>query len=409
VPQTALPAEQHKHQIAIPESQSTTDTRLRGRWLLIARLAWVTVFTVLIIMYALGFVEVRKALSTVCEEELCSLDLQIQNSGVGERVMNFQGPPVGFAERLRPPQVEALVRLGLTLDQYGRLGALQLGIPALLFLLIAAGLFWRKSDNWMALFVSIMVATTPLWAMPLPFTLAVRQPAWAPAVGVAFFISQSFNLTIPLIFPTGRFVPHWTRWVLLVALVHGAFWSFYRPLFDHPRADEFIAVTILIVAGLSLYALFYRYFRVASPIERQQLKWVLAGNAGMLLAAILVVQPLNELLTSRAGSIDPARVLILSFILDTLSLATTFFFPVGIVTAVLRYRLWDVDILINRTLVYGALTGVVGSAFVILVGFLSILFQSSGNSIVAIIATGLVALLFNPLRQRLQRSVNHLL
>jgi signal transduction histidine kinase len=409
VPQTALPAEQHKHQIAIPESQSTTGTRLRGRWLLIARLAWVAVFTVLTIMYTLSFVEVREALSTVCEEELCSLDLQIQHSGVGERVMNFQGSPVGFAERLRPPQVEALVTLGLTLDRYGWLGALQMGIPALLFLLIAAGLFWRKSDNWMALFVSIMVATTPLWAMPLPFTLAVRQPAWAPAVGVAFFISQSFNLTFPLIFPSGQFVPRWTRWVLLVALVHAAFWSFYRPLVDYPRADEFIPVTIVIIGFISLYAQVYRYFRVAGPLERQQLKWIVVGYTGLLCTALLVVNPLNELLISKAGIMDPAQVLVLSAIIDTLSLATTLFSPVAIVIAVLRYRLWDIDIIINRTLVYGALTGIVGSAFVILVGFLSILFQSSGNSIVTIIATGLVALMFNPLRQRLQRSVNHLM
>jgi signal transduction histidine kinase len=65
-----------------------------------------------------------------------------------------------------------------------------------------------------------------------------------------------------------------------------------------------------------------------------------------------------------------------------------------------------VDILINRTLVYGTLTGIIVCGFVVMVGLLSMLFQSSGNSIIAIVATGLVALLFNPLRQRLQRSVN---
>ena len=227
------------------------DTRLRGRWLLIARLAWVAVFTVLTVMYALGFVEVREALSTVCEEELCTLSLQIRHTGVGEQVMNFQGPTVGHADRLRPDQVKALQTLGLTLDQYGWLGALQMGIPALIFLLIAAGLFWRKSDNWMALFVSVMVATTPLWAMPLPFTLAVRQPAWEWVVALALFVSQSSDLIFPLIFPTGRFVPRWTRWMLPVALVHAAFWSFYRPLVDHPRADEFITVTILIIVSIS--------------------------------------------------------------------------------------------------------------------------------------------------------------
>jgi signal transduction histidine kinase len=228
-------------------------------------------------------------------------------------------------------------------------------------------------------------------------------------VGLAFFVSQSSNLTFPLIFPSGQFVPRWTRWMLPVALVHAAFWSFYRPLVDHPRADEFIPVTIVIIGCISLYAQVYRYFRVAGPLERQQLKWIVVGYTGLLCTALLVVHPLNELLISRAGSMDPAREIVLSALLDTLSLATTLFSPVAIMIAVLRYRLWDIDIIINRTLVYGALTGIVVSAFVILVGFLSILFQSSGNSIVAIIATGLAALLFHPLRERLQRGVNHLM
>lgn len=390
-------------------TQFESNTCLHGRWLLIARLAWIILFVTLTVMYVLGFLAVRDVLSTVCEVEPCTLRQQIRHTNAGEQVMDWEGPLEGYADPLRPDQVKALETLGLTLDQYGWLGALQMGIPALVFLLIAAGLFWRKSDNWMALFVSVMVATTPLWAIPLPFTLAVRQPAWAWAVGVAFFVSQSSDLTFPLIFPNGRFVPRWTRWMLPVVLVHAAFVSFYRPLVEYPRADEYVPVTILIFSSIAVYAQVYRYFRVASPLERQQLKWIVVGYTGLILTALLVVTPLNELLTSRAGSMDPARALILSAILDTLALATTFFTPVAIVIAILYYRLWDIDILINRTLVYGTLTGIIVIAFVIVVGFLNVLVQSRGNTVVTIIATGLVALLFQPLRQRLQGSINRLM
>ena len=389
--------------------QSETNANLQGKWLLIARLAWAVVFLTLSGMYAFSFVEVREALSTVCKVELCTLDLQIRHTGVGEEVMNFQGPPFGFADRLRPVQVKVLETLGLTLDQYGWLGALQMGIPALIFLLIAAGLFWRKSNNWMALFVSVMVATTPIWAMPLAFTLAVRQPTWEWVVSLAFFVSQASNLVFPLIFPTGRFVPRWTRWMLPVALVHAAVWSFYRPLIDHPRADEFIPVTLVILGFISLYAQVYRYFRAASPLERQQLKWLVVGYTGLLCTSLLVVNPLNELLTSRAGSMDPGRALILSAIFDTLSLATTFFSSVAIVIAILRYRLWDVDIFINRTLVYGALTASVIGIYVVVVGVLGTTVQSRGNLFVSILATGLVAVLVQPLRDRLQRGVNRMM
>jgi len=130
---------------------------------------------------------------------------------------------------------------------------------------------------------------------------------------------------------------------------------------------------------------------------------------GTAVIQFAVLIPLNALLTSPAFGADPARALVLSVIPDTLWQINNLFIAVTITISVLRYRLWDIDILINRTLVYGALTGIVVSAFVIIVGFLSMLFQSSGNSIMAIIATGLVALLFNPLRQRLQRGVNHLM
>ncbi|HET9492649.1 MAG TPA: GAF domain-containing sensor histidine kinase [Chloroflexia bacterium] len=82
---------------------------------------------------------------------------------------------------------------------------------------------------------------------------------------------------------------------------------------------------------------------------------------------------------------------------------------VAVGIAILRYRLYNIDLLINRTLVYGALTAGVVAAYVLLVGSLSVLFQSSGNFVLALIATGLAALLVQPLRERLQRRVNRLM
>src|SRR6266508_4782707 len=142
-------------------AQTESHTSLHGRWLLIARLAWAIGFTALTAMYALGFLAVRDTLSTVCEEERCTLRQQIRHTVKGEQILGWPGPPAGYADPLRPDQVEALETLGLTLDQYGWLAALQLGIPALVLLLIAAGLFWQKSDDWMVLFASVMVATFP--------------------------------------------------------------------------------------------------------------------------------------------------------------------------------------------------------------------------------------------------------
>jgi signal transduction histidine kinase len=81
--------------------------------------------------------------------------------------------------------------------------------------------------------------------------------------------------------------------------------------------------------------------------------------------------------------------------------------PLSIGVAVLRYHLFDIDLLINRTLVYGALIVIVTGLYILLVGMVGVLFQSVGNSFLVILATGLIAVLFQPLRQSLQRGINH--
>lgn len=86
--------------------------------------------------------------------------------------------------------------------------------------------------------------------------------------------------------------------------------------------------------------------------------------------------------------------------------------PLSVGIAVLRYHLFDIDILINRTLVYGALTVSVVGIYVLVVGYLSVLFRTAGGQVhlaISVLATGLVALLFQPLRYRLQRGINRLM
>jgi signal transduction histidine kinase len=83
--------------------------------------------------------------------------------------------------------------------------------------------------------------------------------------------------------------------------------------------------------------------------------------------------------------------------------------PVFTYIAILRYRLYDINVVINRTLVYGALSACVVGIYVLAVGALGALFQAQGNLGISLLATGVVALLFQPLRGRLQRGVNRLM
>jgi signal transduction histidine kinase len=83
--------------------------------------------------------------------------------------------------------------------------------------------------------------------------------------------------------------------------------------------------------------------------------------------------------------------------------------PLSVGNALLRFRLWDIDLLINRTLVYRFLTTSVIGVYVLMVGALGTLLQAYDRSLIAFLATGVIAVLFQPLRVRLQRGVNRLL
>ena len=84
-------------------------------------------------------------------------------------------------------------------------------------------------------------------------------------------------------------------------------------------------------------------------------------------------------------------------------------FPLSVTFAILRYRLYDIDILINRTVVYGMLSTSIVGLYMLVVGTLSVVFQSSGHTVIAILSSGLAAILVQPLRTRLQRGVNRLM
>jgi signal transduction histidine kinase len=96
-------------------------------------------------------------------------------------------------------------------------------------------------------------------------------------------------------------------------------------------------------------------------------------------------------------------------LLSSLFLLVLILIPLSFGAAILRYRLWDIDILINRTLVYGSLTLSIAAIYVVVVGGLGTLFQTQANLLISLLATVLVALLFQVWRDRLQRGVNRLL
>lgn len=160
-----------------------------------------------------------------------------------------------------------------------------------------------------------------------------------------------------------------------------------------------VAAPLLAVGILGSIASVVVRFRRADGVERAQVKW-------LAYAGVFVV--VGNLVGSIPFSIWPDNSWTLEF-----SIVMTFVTLVGIVTAtgiaVLRYRLWDIDVVINRTLVYGSLSALVIAIYILIVGSLGALLQAEGSLPISLFGTGIVALSFEPLRERLQRSVNRLM
>jgi hypothetical protein len=211
-----------------------------------------------------------------------------------------------------------------------------------------------------------------------------------------------------LLFPDGRFSPRWTRWavvVLLAAQVPATFLPAVWLLSDSPSGQLGWLVSLAelaLVAGVQLY----RYRWVSTPLERQQTKWVVVGLAipiAMSLGTTALALGIPALAASSAAYVLAYNEGVFLF---------SFCLPLAFGFAVLRYRLWDIDALINRALVYGSLTATLTAVFVGLViglqallgGLLGGIDQDSGVAIV--LSTLAIVILIGPLRRRLQAVID---
>ena len=209
------------------------------------------------------------------------------------------------------------------------------------------------------------------------------------------------------LFPDGMFVPGWSRWV--AALLAGSI--ALDTLVPHGSFDPFDwglpgYLVGLALAGSMVYAQVHHYRRVSGPVERQQTKWFVFG---MTLAIMGFVNLGWPTLVFPALAQPGAAGLLYDLVSVTILLLAFLLVPLAIGMAVLRYRLWDIDVIINRTLVYGALTASTVGFYMLIAGGLGAMLQVRGNVLLSLLAAGSVAVVFAPLRDRLQRGANRLM
>jgi signal transduction histidine kinase len=160
-----------------------------------------------------------------------------------------------------------------------------------------------------------------------------------------------------------------------------------------------IAAPSLLIGVFGSIASLVVRFRGATGLERAQLKWL--AFAGVIVIVGNILGGLPWLIWGDNPAAEELSIILTDATIVNIVIAT------GI--AILRYRLWDIDIVINRTLVYGSLTALVIGIYMLIVGSLGTLLQTGSSLPVGLIGTGVVAMSFQSLRERLQRRVNRLM
>ena len=345
---------------------------LRGRWLLLARVAWVVLTVIVIGLHVAG-------IPYFYAHQIGSLNLG----------------------RLTPEQVRLFESLGLTPYFYA---AYTVALPVgtmLVFSAIATVIFWRKSADRMALFVAftLVVFGGAALTSDVPHTLAAAHPAlWLPVYLLDYLGQVAFGVFF-YVFPNGRFVPRWTRWLAVaVALL-------YVPnvFFPDSSLNLLDGLPFLGFLGSLVVAQVYRYRWVSGPVARQQTKWVVFGVAVALVGFATLITLANLVLSPK--SIGPLA----EMAAETFAYGFIALIPLSIGVAILRSGLYEIDLIINRTLVYGSLTATLVALYLVGIVVLQrmfVLLTGQQSTLAVVASTLLIAALFTPLRRRIQAFID---
>jgi signal transduction histidine kinase len=352
---------------------------LRAHVLTAARAAWVVIAAIVVGLIPLGIPTEFQSAKAVCP--------------------GFNDCPL---PHLTPRMLQELHSLGLSADAFAAYFLVAVVLYVLVWVSVGIVVFLHNSTEPMALLGSLFLVTFGP-AITYLSDLASRHPAWRPLTTPIAFVALASLFLFLYLFPQGRFSPGWSRWLALLLIV----WQVPTAFFKHSALDPDTwapaasVVAWALVFGSALAIQLYHYFRVSNAAERQQTRWVVFGIS-VTVVGFVGLMSLNTL----APSPDSLAGTLIG---GTLYYLVQLPIPVAIGIAVLRHHLWDIDVVINRALVYGTLTASIIGLYVLIVGGLGGLLNAQGSLPFSLAATGLVAVIFQPLRMRLQRGVNRLM
>jgi len=355
---------------AFPAASPTPPGRGQWNWQRVAQGVWIVLALVLLVDFAVN------------------IPAYYHSSRTGCTMPSPADCPTGL---LTTGNVQALTRLHLSVSAAaGFLATLTLAV-SVLYWVVGLLIFWRKSQEWMGLFASlacVMLGATGIYG----FVASSHLPQPVQALTYLTELGLVPVLAVFLCtFPTGRFAPRWT-WAVFVIFVLGGV----------PSVPAVVGnLSNLLVVGVQVY----RYMRIYDTVQRQQTKWFVFGF-GVGFSALAIYYVLGTVVP---GLSPPDSWYQLLDALTWLFVWTLLLLSVSI--PILRYRLWDIDVLINRTLVYGSLTTLLVALYVGLILTLQVLVRAvtgsfSQQPLVIVCSTLAIAALFDPLRRGLQALID---
>jgi hypothetical protein len=307
-------------------------------------------------------------------------------------------------EQLTPDGVRALREVGLSLRSYAFLNIAIGMVFQLVWFAVGSLIFWNRSDDPMALLVSLFLVafgTATYDSAGVDILISSHWAWWLPARGLQV-LGEVCAVLFFLLFPGGQFVPRWIGAVFLAFQIPS---DLFPDLYSRSPALASVQSWVLIGFLVSIvWSQIYRYRKVSNPEQRRQTMWVVFGTTLAIAGLFVVVLPFFSFLPWPGG--DKPHVLL---VINTGLVLSMLLIPLSIGVAVLRSPLFDIDLVINRTLVYGPLTAMLVLFYVVGVVSLQYAFRAltGQESQLAIVASTLaIAALFNPLRKRVQAFVD---
>lgn len=314
-------------------------------------------------------------------------------------------PPDCAENQLTRNEFGLLQAAGVAVDGYAVYMVILLSVFSAVHAAIGLFIFLRKPADPLALFVAFTLVTFGVVTYAGSLDLfAAKHPAWWFPVMLISFVGSVSLLAFLYIFPSGHFVPRWTRWLTAVWIAREGLRYFLpeSPIspaaWPSPLADLLFVVPI----GAGLFAQVYRYRQVSGSSQRQQTKWVVYGVAVGLGGLI----GLALLLSSFPGLQQDLAIM---WAAKTAFPSLLLLIPLSIGVAMLRSRLWDIDLIISRTLVYvplsASLAGLyAGSTTFLQRAFIAATGQSSDAALVLTVV--ILATAFTPIKNGLQTVVD---